>query len=307
MARVLAILAVALIVAGCASELVLEKDGALTAIPRQSGDQGHIVVEAMLNNQQPFRFVLDTGASISVVFDQTRAEALTEPIEGERVRLQGMTGSGTFPTATIQRVQIGDVVWNSARVAILPDTMPIANHADGILGLDFLSQYAVSYSHSDKVLRLYPRELVGERSYRGWSTIPLFRMPIGDGDVGVFAFEMFIHGMPIPTMFDLGTDFSLMNRRAAKSIGVRPIKPKGSSGVSGAFGSTIVATELIVWELYIAAHRWRRSSFLIADFPVFVALELDKKPAAIAGTDLFRKRDFIIDFVGMRLLVKAAD
>jgi len=40
---------------------------------------------------------------------------------------------------------------------------------------------------------------------------------------------------------------------------------------------------------------------------VFEALGLSRRPAAIAGSDLFGSRDFIIDFARQRLLVKSRD
>ncbi len=304
MLRVASFLALAVVLSGCAAELVLEKDGALTAIPRKTDASGHLIVDTLVNGQGPFRFAVDTGASISVIYGHVATELNVEPRPGDRVTLHGMTALGTFPTAIVRSIRVGEEDWDSARVAILPDTVPVASQFDGILGLDFLGRYAVSYAHADEMLRLYPQEVVSERAYHGWSAIPLFKMRVGQGDIGVFAFEIFIGGERIPTIFDLGTDSNLMNRRAARAIGVRPPKPGTTNRVGGAFGSTIEATELIVWKLQIAERSWRRVSFLIADFPVFATLDLNRRPTAIAGTSLFKRHDFIIDFAGERLLLR---
>jgi len=303
MARTLAWLTATLLFSGCASELVLEKDGALAVIPHQTSDSGHIVVKTMLNGKGPFDFALDTGASISVVFEGSLREASIEPTTGETVRVQGMTGSGSYPVISLARLQVGSEVWSPARLALLPGTTEITNQMDGILGVDFMSRYAVSYSQQDGVIRLYPRELVRERSYAGWHSIPLYELRIADGNVTAFAFDIFIGGERIPTMFDLGANVNLMNRRAARSFGIRPRQSRKGTGVSGAFGATIVATELFVWRPKIGEINWQRSSFLIADFPIFQALNLDKRPAAVAGASLLEDRDFIIDFAGRRLLV----
>ena len=305
MARILAWLAATLLISGCASELVLDKDGAVALIPHRVSSSGHIVVQTTLNGNGPFDFALDTGASISVVFEDTLREAALEPVPGDQVRVQGMTGSGSYPVTSVARLQVGTEVWGPARLALLPGTSPITRHVDGILGVDFMSRYAVAYSQQDRVIRLYPRELVRERSYAGWHSIPLFELRIADGNVTAYAFEMFIGGVRIPTIFDLGANSNLMNGRAARSFGIRPRRSRSGTGVDGAFGATIVATELFVWQPTIGSTRWQRSSFLVADFPIFEALNLHKMPAAIAGTSLLEDRDFIIDFAGKRLLVSS--
>ena len=308
MARTIAWLAVALILPGCAgNQLVFEDDGALAVIPLRTGESGHILVETTLNGQGPFEFALDTGASISVVFEQATAKASIEATSGEVVRVLGMTSSGSFPLAEVSQIGVGGEVWNAARVAVLPENSPVADAIDGILGVDFLSQYAVLYSHEERVVRLYPKELVREKYYDGWNRVDLYELQIGDAGATIYAFDMIIESTRIPTLFDLGASVNLMNRRAARSIGIRTPKPREKTDIWGAFGRAIVTTELIVWQLQITNMHWRHRTFLIGDFPVFDALGLNRMPAAIAGTDLFRKRDFVIDFVGKRLLVKSKE
>jgi len=307
MARTFVLLLALLFGAGCASELVLDRDGALAVVPLKTSYSGHITVEAMLDGHGPFEFALDTGASISVVFEKARAKAQIEPLQGVRVRVLGMTGSGHFPVADVAQISVGRETWNGARVALLPDDMPAATQIDGILGVDFLSQYAALYSQQERVIRLYPKELIQERSYQGWSSIPLFDMKVGEGDVTMLAFDMFIDGAQIPTMFDLGASVNLMNRKAARLLNIRPRKPRGNADVRGAFGEAVAAAELVAWRLKVGNELWHRKTFMIGDFPVFYALDLDDKPAALAGTGLFGQREFIIDFVRKRLLVRGRD
>ena len=304
MARVVSWLALALLISGCVAPLVLEKDGALEAIPRQGGYENLILVDTMVNGQGPFRFALDTAASISVLLDSTAEAANVVAHTDKRVRLQGMTGSGSFPAAEVGRIDVGGLSWDSPMLVLLPDSSPVAGRVDGILGIDFLSRYAVAYSADDRVIRFYPRELVQEQQgYRGWTTIPLYEIRVASSDASILGFAIMISGHRVSAIFDLGSDTSLMNHRAARELGVHT-RRRQDVGVSGAFGSTIVATKLIFWEISTGGQRWHRKNFLVADFPVFEALGLQTKPAAVAGTDLFGDRDFVIDFAGMRLLVR---
>jgi predicted aspartyl protease len=301
-----ALLVALIFLPGCAGKLVLEEDGALAVIPHRVNASGQIVVEAMLNSQGPFRFALDTGASISVVFERARKKAGIEPARGQTVNVLGMTGSGNFPIARVARLSVGSESWQNARVALLPDSGPIAKQIDGILGLDFLSRYAVWYSQQERVLRLYPRELVAERHYAGWTSIPLYELEVAGGDVKMFAFDTVIDTERIPTMFDLGATVNLMNRRAARELGVPTVRPRDSRDVWGAIGHTADYTELIVMRLKIGTKLWRNRVFLVGDFAIFDVLDIGRRPLAIAGTSFFKKRDFIIDFARMRLLVRIA-
>ena len=305
MVRTSVLLAALLLGAGCASELVLDQDGAVAVVPHQFSETGHIVVETMLNGRGPFRFALDTAASISVVYEGARADAGIEPIPGERVRILGLTASGAFPVADVRGIAVGSETWDEARVALLPDDTTETTRLDGLLGVDFLSRYAVLYSRRDGVIHLYPRELVKERSYLGWTTIPLFDLRISDGTLTMPAFDLFIDTIRITTLLDLGSNANLMNRRAARLLDIPLARSRGRAELEGAFGQPVVLAELIAWQLQVAGVHWQKRKFLIGDFPIFEALEIERQPAAIAGISLFGDRDFIVDFAGKRLLVRS--
>ena len=293
----------ALLVSGCAAELVLEKDGALAVIPREERGSMHLIVDATVNGEGPFRFAIDSAATISVILESTAEAANVETMTDKRVLLRGMTGSGTYPTAIADEISVAGLTWHTPLLAWLPDDLPIASRMDGLLGTDFLGQYAVAYFAGERAMRLYPKRIVEGRGFRGWVSVPLYKMHIEKGEATVYVFNVIISGERVPTILDIGADASLMNHRAARAIGVR-IRRRKSGSMTGITGPTISATELIFWEVLMGDHVWYRRNFLVADFPVFEALGLHKRPAAIAGIDLFRDHDFIIDFAGERLLVR---
>ena len=296
-----------LALSGCASELILDADEALAVIPRQFSGSGHIVVETRLNGLGPFRFAIDTGASISVVYEHARAEVGIEPFENIQVHVLCMTGSGVFRLGQVDEIRVGKEPWIDARVALLPSTSPSASRIDGILGIDFLSQYAVLYSQQERVLHLYPKEFVADDTYQGWSRIPLRELRVGDGNAAVLVFDMLIDAERIPTVFDLGATVNVMNWRAARALDILVRRPQRDPEVYGVSGSTKVLAELRVWRLRIENSTWWNKVFLVGEFPLFGALGIDGQPAAVAGTDLFGQRDFIIDFARERLLVRTRD
>ena len=307
MTRLVKLILACLALSGCAGELILDADDALAVIPRQYSGTGHIVVETRLNGRGPFRFAIDTGASISVVYEHARAEVGIEPVQDIQVHVLGMTGSGVFRLGQVAEIRVGNEAWTDAKVALLPSTTPTASRIDGILGIDFLSRYAVLYSQQERVLRLYPKESVADDSYQGWNRIPLRELRVGEGNVVVLVFDMYIDAERIPTVFDLGATVNVMNRRAARALDIMVRKPRSKPEVFGVSGSMEVLAELRVWKLRIDNSTWWSKVFLVGEFPLFEALGIDRQPAAITGTDLFGRRDFIIDFARERLLVKSRD
>jgi predicted aspartyl protease len=290
---------------GCAS--ILDEDGALAVVPYQVGNDGQIIVETRVNNEGPFRFTVDTGASITVILDKTRRTAGLKPLPGSEISIQGIISAGRFPLVTAESLRVGDENWTNARMASLPgDTLAVGD-VDGVLGLDFLRRYSVGISDGDGALRLYPPELTRERSYRGWTSIPLSGFQIPDSKASAYTIDLVIGPETIPALFDLGATTNVMNWRAARALRIRPLRPKQESSIAGALQTTPVLAEINFELVKTEGIYWRNRRFLVGDFPVFEVLDLTGRPMAIVGTDLFGRRDLIIDFARSRLLVKVPD
>lgn len=309
MKSISAVLALCALASGCAAPLVLDEEEALAVIPHRVSPNGQILVEVLVNDLGPVDFALDTGASISVIFDQTFAKLGLNVVPNDETVIQGMLGSGRFPIADVDRVRIGNETWEGARLAILPGDTAVSRGIDGILGTDYLGQHAVAYSHVDRTVRLYTQHTVQEATYRGWTAIPLQRLKIGRGDAKAYAIDIVINGQHIPAMVDLGAEMSMMNWRAARAVGVLYRRPRHKIELSGAIEAEEEAevAKLEVSEVNVADIFWRNREFLIADFPVFEVLGLGSRPIAIVGVDFFNRRDFVIDLVRERLLVKVKE
>jgi len=298
------VLAPVFVLWGCAS--VLDEDGALAIAPYDIKENGRIVVEARVNGQGPFAFALDTGASISAVFDEITKKLVLEPVPGKAVMIHGIVASGKFPLLSISRLTIGREVWADPKIAALPGETAASTGIHGILGVDFLRRYAVGFSTRDRVIRLYPPDLVARRAYRGWASVPLEPEYIGDSGAALYFFEIEIGGRRIPAVFDLGSGLNMINWAAARSLGLDPVDLRDDDLLSGAIESVPVVARLRVGEVTSGRIRWRNEEFTIADLEIFTTLLHGATPYAILGAGLFTQRDFIIDFTRSRLLVRVA-
>lgn len=290
----------------CSCATVLDEDGALAVTPYDIQDSGRIVIDARVNGLGPFRFALDTGASISVVFDQLRNKLELEPIPGKTVLVHGAVASGRFPLLIIRRLEVGREAWADARFVSLAGDTAVDTGIDGVLGVDFLRQYAVGFSTRDRAVRLYPPDLVGRRSYRGWASVPLEPEYIGESGAALYIVEAELAGRRIPAVFDLGAGLNMINQAAAERIGLTPKYSRDEDRVAGAIESTPVVAWVRVDQVTTGRIHWRNEMFAVADLGILSTLMRGDSPCAILGSGLFNQRDFIIDFARNRLLVKVA-
>lgn len=302
--RNICFLAATIVLCGCASTLVV--DSAVAIAPYHIADGGRIVVEVRVNDQGPFNFALDTGASISAIFDRLRKKLDLKSVVGEPVVIHGLVTSGQYSLLGISQLQVGRETWVAPRIASLPGETLTRAGIDGVLGIDFLRRYAVGFSTEDGVLRLYPPDQVRDKSYKGWASVPLELQSIGDSGTALYFLEIEIGAQVVPALFDLGAGLNMINWPAARFLRLTPEGHKRGELLSGALESTPVMARFNAAEVTTTSIRWQNEAFLVADLAIFATLHQDDRPFVILGSGLFNQRDFIIDFVRNRLLVKAS-
>ncbi len=302
--KIFGLAATACMLLACAT--VLDQDGALALAPYSVRDNGRIVVDVSVNGDGPFKFALDTGASISVIHDGLRKQLALQPAPGKTVIIHGIVTSGQFPILSVGRIAVGHEVWADPRIASMPGKTPASRDIDGILGVDFLQRYAVGFSTRDGVIRLYPPELVASRSYRGWTSVPLKPEYIGESGAAVYLFDIDIGEQKIPALFDLGAGLNVVNWAAARSLGLSPADLTRGEPLSGAIDTTELVGRFRADKVKTGRVRWRDEEFSVAELEVFDTLIDGDGPYAILGAGLFKRHDFIIDFARERLLVKVA-
>jgi len=114
-----------------------------------------ITVDAMVNGKGPFNFVVDTGASHTVISSQTAEKLGLEtgssgccgPATGRSA--QGAGGPVVARATTVESVEVGDVEVKNVEVALI-DLTSLDRNWDGIIGYTFMKDY--------KVVIDYPRQ-----------------------------------------------------------------------------------------------------------------------------------------------------
>ncbi|MGH9936163.1 MAG: aspartyl protease family protein, partial [Blastocatellia bacterium] len=124
-------------------------------------------ITLMVNGKGPLRFVIDTGASLSVISDKAAARLGIKPVaRGGNARAVG--GSGVFPIiyGLLDSIAVGEARIEAIPVYIrtihaAPET-PESERADGYIGLSVLANYSVTLDYQAKQMTLDRSPIRGE-------------------------------------------------------------------------------------------------------------------------------------------------
>jgi aspartyl protease family protein len=110
-------------------------EGGETRVKR--APDGHYWLRAEINGQ-PANFLVDTGATLTALSDETAAAAGLEPRQtGVPVRMQTANGAVAAELTTIDEIRFGNVVARGLDAVIAPGLGPT-----NVLGMNFLSRLA---------------------------------------------------------------------------------------------------------------------------------------------------------------------
>jgi tetratricopeptide (TPR) repeat protein len=131
-------------------------------IPVRTTSSGFLSGEVQVEGiERPLNFILDTGASITVVSDKLmEQDDLATLVEPTRMRVFGAAGvSEDVKSVLLPRVTLGPFVREQVRAAVL-DMESLNETAgftqNGILGANFLRHFRVSFDFPRGVIRLEP-------------------------------------------------------------------------------------------------------------------------------------------------------
>ncbi len=252
-------------------------------------------IKVMVNGKGPFRFVIDTGASMSVLSDKAAQALGIKPVaKGGNARAIG--GSGTFPIlyGVLDSIQLGeariDTVPIYIRTVHSTEDTPEGERSDGYIGLSVLSNYAVTLDYKTQQMTVDRTPLREEQltkpatdSAEAKPAEPAaapkpenlgalaglgIEVPIRSTSGGLASAEAHLPTMDRPLNFivDTGATISVISKAAVKRYDLEGMKLKGESfRVIGAAGIEEGAEALGLSTLTVNNLRKNNSRALILD------------------------------------------
>jgi predicted aspartyl protease len=113
-----------------------------------------VVVPVFLNGRGPYRFLLDTGATNTILSNRL-ADQLNIPV-GKTQSLLTVGGSAVATKRTIDVIRIGNVQIVQAPVVAADLKLMHTLHVDGIIGEDCLKRFKISIDYAHQLLTMEP-------------------------------------------------------------------------------------------------------------------------------------------------------
>jgi clan AA aspartic protease (TIGR02281 family) len=269
---------------------VITESVAFTSSPR-----GHVLAPVSIDGSQPLVFVLDTGAAKTSVTPSLAERLGLEEVLGERAPTLGIHGKTETPVVRIQSIAVGEVQIDNVQAIVL-DLDHITRgdwHADGILGMDFLTRFDVRLDFGASLVSFY--SAASNRSSCVACPADVDGVEFETIDPGFIVLPATLDAKPISAVLDTGSGHSGINVNVATALGVNlPSMPPGTPTGHG-FGIQTGPVRLGDTTLS------ERAALHVMDHPVMEALGLADRPTMLMGTDQLKERTVTICY-GLKTL-----
>lgn len=254
-------------------------------------DQGRIVVPVTLNGQGPFFFMLDTGATHTVMAHQTLEKLGLQADPERRVLLRGLSGVKPIPTVLVRNMQAGTMQFNEIRMPVLD--APILAGVDGVIGNDTLGQHRITADlEADQILIVNTQGAPAERTHLVVPFTPLSRAPI--------MVDAIVGGVRARAIIDTGGADTLGNVALLKALrrqvrsNYKTIAPIGITDITD---TTQPALLMSVKRLAVGPVEFEDFRVSFGNYSVFDRWGVNDRPTLLIGMDaLGLLSGFAIDY-----------
>jgi predicted aspartyl protease len=259
---------------------------------------GRVMAPIYVNGQGPFAFIVDTGASRSVLAPRLVGR-LGLVADGSRpLDLRGMTGAASVASVAIDELRVGELRLRDQRLPSIVSA--VLADADGILGVDGLRGMCLSASFVESRVSISRNGC--PKAVRDW---PRAHASLKFGGLAVVRAR--VGGVRVQAIVDTGAERSLGNPELMRALGVQV--PAGEQAVAT---QVLGATEHRVDGIIRRVPRIELGEFQVTDLDVtfgdldvFRLWGLDREPAVVLGMDVLGQADGLaIDYRRARVYLQ---
>jgi predicted aspartyl protease len=248
-----------------------------------------IVASVMINGKGPFRFMLDTGATRTVLSSATAAKLALQSSPGDQILVRGVSGVTAVPLVHVASVASGSLQISDVSAPVLSG--PVLDGVDGILGMDGLSGMRLTAD--------FVRDQVLISNSSGVSQPALYAVRGHFVSQRLLLVQGRINGISTAAVIDTGATKSLGNKAllAALMRGGQPVVYSAKDGVIDATNTAQPGAVRRIAALQLGDAAIDNLQVTFGDYPVFDTWGLHGKPALLLGMDVLGTlADFSIDY-----------
>ena len=258
---------------------------------------GRVMAPVFINDVGPFAFLVDTGASSSVIAPRVAARLELKPTTDRTKLLRGITGSERVPTVSVDSLTAGQIAL-SARDLPMVEPRVFAD-ADGIFGVDAFSRGCLFVSFAEKRVSILDRAC--PRVSEQWE---LVRAEMRFGGLAVVPAR--IGNVKVAAIIDTGAERSLGNRALLAATGLDKKKPHPDTAtmVTAATSHVVPGNILKTPTFRMGSVAITNMRIVFGDFEVFEMWEVNEEPAIVLGMDVLGTTSaMMIDFSRQELRI----
>lgn len=185
---------------------------------------GHILVRALINQQEQVTLVLDTGAAYTFITPEIARKLGLSPTDETLRRPTVVVGGQQIevPVVSLQTLAVGHARRDHLQVGVLA-SFPNAPLVDGILGADFLQLFTLTFDYASSQLWLLPQgslPILSSTAQEAGSQGKAIPLHLVNNLILVQA--MLNRQGPITLLLDTGASHTILTPATAQRIGLRP-------------------------------------------------------------------------------------
>ncbi len=279
----------------------------LAVIPYKVTSEGALTIDVLVNGRGPYPFIVDTGATLTIVFENLARRAEFARVDRPALRVLSISGVKTFEPFKIGDLFAGALLAEDHVGVVLEDWEFPRETPAGIIGLDILEKFVLAFDVRLRTLSLYePEGLPPELTSRMRKT-PMRLRRFNLTGAELYTTRGRINGEPVEFILDLGISTTLINFAAGDAI-------LSNSLIVSAGRTTTTGTRLedvfddrtrvnagVFRTVSVGRRTWQHKVLWVYDAPLFDELGVQRLPYGLLGADLISSRDFAIDFKEERL------
>jgi hypothetical protein len=258
---------------------------------------GRVMTPVFVNGVGPFAFVVDTGASSSVIAPRIARRLSLEVDAAQPKLLRGITGSELVPTVNVSRITAGGITLENSRLPVVEPR--VFADADGIFGADAFGRgcLVVSFQRAKVAILEKPCPRADDHWEKVRARLEFGGLVVADARVG---------NTRAVAIIDTGAERSLGNPallaalRERKKISREPNLTQVYSATSQVvFGDLLLTPSLRMGGVSIG-----KFEVVYGDFEVFKIWDVVDRPAIVLGIDVLGQMDaMMIDYTRSEILI----
>jgi predicted aspartyl protease len=251
---------------------------------------GRVMAPVYVNGAGPFAFVVDTGASSSVISPRvvTRLNLFPNPARAKLLR--GITGSEVVSTVAVQNITAGEITLPQLELPVVEPR--VFADADGIFGADAFARGCLYVDFAKARVSILRTSC--PRVDRTWEVV---RAKLRFGGLAVV--NALVGGVRVIAIIDTGAERSLGNPAllAASKLQAAAAKPATRRQIYAATSQEVFGNIVATSALRIGDTTINNLNVVFGDFEVFRMWGADREPAIVLGMDVLgTARAMMIDY-----------